>query len=284
MASAVSTVNRYAGLALQGVLFYVRIRSNRDPKGEMTMIIHTDGDPKSPVILLLHPMLLSGQMMIDLLGKKIPGTYYLIAPDQAGHGEEEGNPFTPKQDVEELCRFLKEKEISEIELLFAASMGGATAMEFMRTADIPIRNVHLDGIPLADEGFFRQKIDTFVTLQALKKTKKDTAFLNKMLVPIYGEQLAESMAKQMSRLNAENIRQISKTCSRGCAVELEPDRFGQVVFEWGEKEVNIRKGKPLVEKMYPWARILVREGLDHCEYLGKHPEAYAKELNQERNR
>ena len=87
MASAVSTVNRYAGLALQGVLFYVRIRSNRDPKGEMTMIIHTDGDPKSPVILLLHPMLLSGQMMIDLLGKKIPGTYYLIRPDMAKRKE-----------------------------------------------------------------------------------------------------------------------------------------------------------------------------------------------------
>ena len=248
------------------------------------MIIHTYGDPKSPAVLLLHPMLLSGQMMIDLLGKRIPGSYYLIAPDQAGHGEEEGNPFTPKQDVEELCRFLKEKDINEIELLFAASMGGATAMEFMKSSNLPVKNVHLDGIPLADEGFIREKIDTFVTLQALKKIKKDNTFLKKMLVPVYGDELADSMTSQMSRLNAENIRQISKACSRGCAVELDPKRFGQVVFEWGGKEVNIRKGKPLVEKKYPWARILVREGLDHCEYLGKQPEAYARELSQELNR
>ena len=39
--------------------------------------------------------------------------------------------------------------------------------------------------------------------------------------------------------------------------------------------------KPLAEQLYPWARNIVREGRGHCEFLGREPEAYARELAKE---
>ena len=245
------------------------------------MIIHTYGNPKDPVILMLHPMLLPGKQLAEHMGRKIPGDYFLIAPDQAGHGDDPDMCFSPEEDAKELSSFLNETGIKEIELLYAASMGSITAMEFLKLNQFQIKHIHLDGTPLAKLTGIQTVLSPLLYKMALKKTKKDPSYLTKTLEPIYGNELGNTMSRQMSILSKKCLSQIMEKCNAGCAVDLEEENCHNLVFEWGEKEFDIAKGKPLAEKMYPWAKIIVREGLDHCEFLGKQPEAYAQEIAKE---
>ena len=65
-------------------------------------------------------------------------------------------------------------------------------------------------------------------------------------------------------------------CTARNSVPLEQGVCGRMTFEWGEKEVNVRKGKPLAEQMYPWAEIVVLPGVGHCSRLVKEPERWPK--------
>ena len=246
------------------------------------MIIHTDGDPKFPAIVLLHPMLLSGRQMAEMLGRKIPGSYYLVTPDQGGHGEDKGGVFSAQQDARELQQFLLSQGISEVALLYAASMGGTTAMELLKLGGLHFRTVHLDGIPLAKyKGAFHTVLALLLMLLNRKKAQKDPEAVAKLIARQYGDELGKSMASQLADLSPDNIRRIEAICASGCAVPLEEKICGRMTFEWGEKEISLAESKPLVEKLYPWARIIVREGLGHCAYMARDPGAFAQELAKE---
>ena len=88
----------------------------------------------------------------------------------------------------------------------------------------------------------------------------------------------ESVHRRDRQQVDDRVRRILKACLSGCAVPLDEERVGRLTFEWGEKDPSLGKAKPVAEKLYPRARILIRPGLNHCEYLGRKPGAYAKEL------
>ena len=229
------------------------------------MKIHTYGDPKDPVVLLIHPMLLNGEQMVEHFGKKLPGNYFFVAADQAGHCED-ASAFTPRQDAQELKRFLQDRGIGEVELLYAASMGGTT------------------GIPLGKSKGIKGLLSNFGYLAARKKAARDPAFLAKTLSPVYGEDLGMSMAKQLGRLRAENVVRILKICQDGCGVPVDPAVCGSLSFEWGEKELNRIEGEPLAKRLYPWSKVLIIPDSRHCERLGKEPEILAQEIRKEMDR
>lgn len=52
------------------------------------MFIHTHGKKGDPVILLLHPMGVTGEKMYEVVGSRFEGKYYCITPDMGGHGSE----------------------------------------------------------------------------------------------------------------------------------------------------------------------------------------------------
>ena len=241
------------------------------------MIIHTHGDPNSPAIVLLHPMLLSGRIMYEMLGQKIPGSYFIISPDQAGHGEDRDEAFSPSRDAAELRQYLLSRGITRVELLYAASMGGLTAMQLLKLGGIRFRAVHLDGIPLADSGPVRRITASLRMLVFWKKARKDPDAAARLVPYEFGRRMVD----QLAGLPRRNVWRIGTLCASGCAVPLEERICGRMTFEWGEKEINLAEGKPLAEKLYPRARIIVREGLGHCSYMSQDPEAFALELANE---
>lgn len=247
------------------------------------MKIHTYGDPKDPVVLLIHPMLLNGEQMVEHFGKKLPGNYFFVAADQAGHGED-ASAFTPRQDARELKRFLQDRGIGEVELLYAASMGGTTAMPLLSLGELYYKTVYLDGIPLGKSKGIKGLLSIFGYLAARKKAARDPAFLAKTLSPVYGEELGMSMAKQLGRLRAENVVRILKICQNGCGVPVDPAVCGSLSFEWGEKELNRIEGEPLAKRLYPWSKVLIIPDSRHCERLGKEPEILAQEIRKEMDR
>ncbi len=240
------------------------------------MKIHTFGDPGDPAVVLIHPMLFTGQQMIDRLGRKLPGRCYLIAPDQGGHGEDFG-PYTPGKDAEALHRFLKEKGIADVRILYAASMGGVLSMRLLHLGGIRYHTVRMEGIPLRNAGAAKALLATLGFLRTASQARRDPAAIAAKLAPAVGPDTARSMAEQLGRLSRTNICRIQWACVSGSAVPLDPSGIGRMTFEWGEKEIN-SLGKPLAEQMYPWAETVILPGKGHCERLSKEPEALAAEL------
>ena len=247
------------------------------------MKIHTCGDPKDPVVLLIHPMLVNGEQMVEHFGKKLPGKYCFITTDQAGHGEDESD-FTPQKDALEIKQFLQKQGIREVELLYAASMGGLTAMPLLSLGELYYKTVRLDGIPLGKTKGIKGLLSVFGYLTARKKAVKDPSSLAKTLATVYGEELGMSMAKQLGRLRAENVVRIVNACQNGCGVPIDPAVCGSLTFEWGEKEVNRIEGEPLAKRLYPWSKVLIIPHSRHCERLGKEPEVLAQEIRKEMDR
>ena len=242
------------------------------------MVIHTEGEPSAPAVLLLHPMLFSGEQMAAGLGRRLPGSHYLIFPDQSGHGEDQGEFVSPEQEALELHRWLTGQGIEEIRLLCAASLGGVTAMELMKLGGLRYHAVHMDGVPLGKQDGIQSQLALTGFLRIHKKAQKDPSSAVGMISRLYGEKLGKTMAQQLGALSQDSVRRILKACLSGCAVPLDEERVGRLTFEWGEKDPSLGKAKPVAEKLYPRARILIRPGLNHCEYLGRKPGAYAKEL------
>ena len=97
------------------------------------MYIHTFGRPGDPVILLLHPMGITGTALYDIFSKYIPdrNSYFVISPDQGGHGSG-GSYLSKAEEVNHLVRWLHDNNFMHIHFMFWASMGAALAYELIR--------------------------------------------------------------------------------------------------------------------------------------------------------
>ena len=51
------------------------------------MYIHKFGNPEHPKVILLAPMMISGENLYHLMKPYLKGDYCIIAPDQGGHGK-----------------------------------------------------------------------------------------------------------------------------------------------------------------------------------------------------
>ena len=245
------------------------------------MVIHTYGDPGDPVVILLHPMLITGEQMYEMLGTKLKGNYFFISPDQGGHGDDKDDYVSPDKDAEELYRYLKENGYTDIALLFTASMGGVPAMQLLSKEDLHFRSVHIDGTPLAKldpvTALIMQLLYQKYRKQAIKDPSKVAAALGKQ----YGEEAGRKMAEQFAKLSAKSVWRIVKYCTIGSAVPLSDELCSRMTFEWGEKEIDAKGGRPLAEKMYPSSKVIIRKDWDHCEYMAKNRQQYADELSAE---
>lgn len=245
------------------------------------MVIHTYGDPGDPVVILLHPMLITGEQMYDMLGKKLSGRYFFISPDQGGHGDEKEDYVSPEKDAEELYLYLKENGYTDIALLFTASLGGLPAMWLLSKDDLTFHSVHIDGTPLAKIGPVTALIIQLMYQKYRKQALKDPSVIAKALGKQYGEETGRNMARQFAKLSAASVWRIVRYCTIGSAVPLSDELCSRMTFEWGEKEIDAKGGIPLAKKMYPKAKVIVREGWDHCEYMAKNRQQYADELSVE---
>ena len=119
------------------------------------MYIHTHGIKGDPVIILLHPMGITGEKMYEVVGSKFGGKYYFITPDMGGHGSEKRSFRSAKAEASALHNYLQRKGLTQIRLLYGLRMrpvsrrhsrrglvGGST---FRRT---PISRSPLDKNPM----------------------------------------------------------------------------------------------------------------------------------------
>ena len=80
------------------------------------MHIHTHGSKGDPVIIILHPMGITGEKMYEVVGTKFRGEYYFITPDMGGHGSEKRKFRSARAEAAALHNYLQQKGLTQIRL------------------------------------------------------------------------------------------------------------------------------------------------------------------------
>ena len=83
------------------------------------MVINEYGNKKDPIVLLLAPMMVSGEDLYQLMHPYFYKEYHFIAPDQGGHGKA-GSYINADEEYKTLRSFLLDSGYTEIELVYGA--------------------------------------------------------------------------------------------------------------------------------------------------------------------
>ena len=233
------------------------------------MFIHTHGKKGDPVILLLHPMGITGEKMYEVVGSRFEGKYYCITPDMGGHGSEKRPYRSAETEAAALHHYLQQKGLTQIRLLYGASLGCAVSLHLLTYEDLQIEHIYLDGAPVARLNLMMRKIFAPVLVWQQDMILKDREKGISDFVKRYGRDIAEHMADSFLRFDRASIDHIGRDCVVGNIPDLPREIQKRIIFDWGEKELYTKTSMPLVQKIWPEAEVIVRPGMEHCEAMAQ---------------
>ena len=244
------------------------------------MKFKTLGNPKNPAAIFIHAMFFS-EAMFHTISSRLEDDYYIILPTLDGHDADQQTTFVSAQEeARKLTAFLDEEKITDVQILVGTSLGGIIAFELFRQGNLKIANVFLDGAPFIRLPQIRISIMAKVFKGIAHKSAKhpDKPNILDKLYPAH----ASEMKKICGNMTDETLDNLTKACY---TYEL-PDNIlpapGQTVtFLYGTEE----KAKVCIPslKKYTNCRLIVKEGYQHCEFLAKEPDAYARMLKMQDN-
>ncbi len=237
------------------------------------MYIHKHGNKNDPLVIILHPMGITGEKLYEILGSKL-GKCFVLSPDMGGHASEKRAFRSSITEAAALHKYLAENDMTNVSLLYGASLGAAVALHLLKYDDLNIGTVYLDGAPVARLNFVMRN-----TFPPILQWQKNMIAKNREkgisdFVGRYGRDIAEHMADTFLGFDKASIKGIGNACVVGNTPELSENMQKRLWFDWGEKELYTKTSKPLAEKLYPHAHIIVREGFEHWEYIAKENEDY----------
>lgn len=243
------------------------------------MYIHHYGNPAAPVVVILHPMGITGEKMYDTIGKKL-GDFFFIAPDLGNHASEKRDFRSAEAEAAQLHSYLVKSNTKRIRLLYGASLGAAVALHLLTYPDLFNEHVYLDGAPVARLGLIMRNIFAPVLVWQKKMIVQNREKGISDFVKRYGRDIAEHMADTFLQFNRTSICNIGQASVIGNTPALTADMQKRIWFDWGGDELYTKTSKPLVEKIYPRANIIIRNGYEHCEYMMKENARYISNIRQ----
>ena len=117
------------------------------------MFIHEYGSKEDPLVLLLAPMMVSGEDLYQLMHPFFKHNYHYIAPDQGGHGKA-GAYISADEEYKTLKSFLLDEGYREIELVYGASLGVAIGYRLFMDPDFTVHHAWFDGVALSRNARF----------------------------------------------------------------------------------------------------------------------------------
>ena len=246
------------------------------------MHIHTHGSKGDPVIIILHPMGITGEKMYEIVGSKFRGEYYFITPDMGGHGSEKREFRSARAEAAALHNYLQQKGLTQIRLLYGASLGCAVSLHLLRYEDLNIEHAYLDGAPVARLSAVMRRIfaPVLVWQQDMIIRNREKGISD--FVKRYGRDIAEHMADSFLKFDKETIYHIGRDCVVGNTPYLSRELQQRISFDWGEKELYTKTSMPLVKKIWPDAEVIVRPGMEHCEAMAQVPD-YVEKIEERIN-
>lgn len=241
------------------------------------MYIHEYGDKKEPTVILLAPMLISGEDLYKLMSPRFKGQYHIIAPDQGGHGRV-GTYIGADEEYSELKCFLLKRGFRQISLLYGASLGGTVAYRLFLDADFEVVHAWFDGIMLSRRAGFAEWFMRNMFRSRKKKLARTHAEVSERLVKMYGYDFARMMTKNFERVTLEDINAICYACCHYDLRELTDSEQKKLHFDFGEKDLDLRYSKKTIPIYMPKAELTIRKGHVHCGYMAAHLQAYVEQI------
>lgn len=239
------------------------------------MIIKEYGNSSLPKVVLLHPMLASGQSMLKI-AETMEGHYCFIAPDFSGQGEDESEFVSAKSEAEMLNTYLQSQGYFDIVLMFGASLGARIGLEMLTDSRIHYQTIVFEGAPLYKNAKLLYYMMSFVFLKKQKKAKKHPGLSQQKMSEIYGI-FGESMGHSFEKMSSQSLKNIIKACSDFHFPQYSQDLQKRMFFEFGSQDKDAKQ-KNVILKEYPYVHVYLREGYGHCEYMARHYQEYGKVL------
>ena len=244
------------------------------------MVIHDLYPEKSKVMLLIHPMLASSELMRTFLVENIlkeTGEYRYIIPDLSGHGDAADEIYeSVVEEARVLTQYLLKHGVSEVDLGFAASLGGVVLFEILNRREIKFRRLFFEGVSFYENAKLGGFLMTKIMLAKQKKGLKNQKLAVEKMSRMFGIQAGEVMAERFLKMDPLSIKNIVRDCSNVRLPKMDVEMQRSCVFSYGEKDSDLRLARRKISKMYPEAKLVVDEGYGHCERMVKDAEGYVK--------
>ena len=241
------------------------------------MFIHEYGSKDDPLVLLLAPMMVSGEDLYQLMHPYFTGNYHFIAPDQGGHGKA-GAYISADEEYKTLKRFLLDAEYREIELVYGASLGVAIAYRIFLEADFTVHHAWFDGVALSRNAGFAEWFMKKMFRSRRKKLSKTKAEASPSLVQMYGYDFAKMMTKNFERITECDIDAICHACCHYDLRRLTEEEQAKLHLDFGEKDFDWKYSRKTIPVYMPDAELTIRPGFQHCGYMAARPKEYVEEI------
>lgn len=245
------------------------------------MKMNSINEDKSKTILLIHPMLSSSEAMKLFIADYLGDDYHYLIPDLANHATALDQTYkSAKIEAKEIYNYLKEHNITDIQLGFGASLGGVVLFELLKYEDINFKHMFFEGTSFNEHATLVNYITKKIFLSKHKKAVANPSLSVQKMSKIYGETSGEVMAKAFISMNEESIKNIVYDCAFVDLPELSKEKQELCVFAFGEKDSDLKPAKKVQPIKYPHSTLKIWKGYDHCTRMTQDTEEYSKILKQ----
>lgn len=232
------------------------------------------GNSEGPRLVLIHAMYTDGTVF-DALSERLCADYRLIIPTLDGHGTDGTVFHSVGEEADGLIDYLDENGLWPIELVYGISLGGIIAFEVCRRRAKDIGHGLFDGAPFVHMPPLRRKFMAVMFRHVAHAARRRPGKKGILDREFPGE--AGLMKRVCGRISDESIDNLAQACYTYILPEaLEPGM--KVTFLYGSEE-RAAVCVPEVKKL-SGAKVLVREGCGHCQFLSSEPDNYAKLISE----
>lgn len=245
---------------------------------ETAMYINEYGNPNNPKLILLAPMMVSGTDIYKLMSPHLKGEYFIIAPDQGGHGKA-GAYISADDEYRQLKEYLQKNGYTDIKLVYGASLGVAVGWRLFMDDAFNVEHAWFDGVALSGKP---SRMAEILVSRMFKKRKKklDKTHVeaSQSLVDWYGYDFAKMMTKNFERITLDDIDAICYACCHYDMKVLTTEQQRKLHLEYGEKDFDLKLSKKSLPKYLPYVKPVIRKGYPHCGYTAAHTKEYVEEI------
>ena len=228
---------------------------------------------------------------LEYLYKDLADEFHVILPEYNGHYE--GSTFTTRQnEAGEIRKYLKEKEIDSVCMVYGQSMGTEIGMELtsqLIKIGVEVGCCFFDGAPMIRlskpyKMFMNFKFRTMIRMMKDKTIDEviQWKFLNKFtngdtesLRP-----LIASLIKIAPFITDESIYNENECCYTFDYPKMSDEMQRNIYFLYAKDEKACKSCYKLVKNAYPKARFKVLDGYGHMTYSVKCQPEYIKMLKK----
>ncbi len=241
------------------------------------MLVHEFVDGQKPIMVLVHGLLTPWQVWTPQI-EAFRERYNIYAIALNAHTEECASEFVSVlEEAEEIIRFFTERGIETIDVLCGISLGGKIGHEIWKSGKLHIRNLVMDGAPLAACPGFAVGIMIHSYKDIIHKSKKRDAGVMKSYRNFLPEQYLNSYLKIADLFTDQSMENIVKTVFAGGKTGVSGSE-SRVLFIHGTKanEILSKKSAKILKKNYPAAEVVCFRGDAHCHKAIYEPERWTE--------